>query len=933
MTFFEILGKIFIGPLKLIFEIIFELAYRMVGHPALAIIFLSLIMNILVLPLYRRADVMQAAARDTDAKLAPGIERIKRAFKGDERMMILQTYYRQNNYKPVQALNGSVSLLLQIPFFTAAFQFLSNLDILNGVSLGPIKDLSAPDGLIVIGGVAINVLPILMTAINFISSTIYVKGFPLKTKIQLYGMALVFLVLLYTSPAGLVFYWTLNNLFSLVKTIFFKLKNPQKVLRVLTFILGLGFIAFGGVIYETTSIKRRVFLVAVGVALLLPMILSLINKKKEDKKEKEVPKNNKTLFLSGGIFMTVLVGLLIPTTYIAASPQEYVDIVYFHNPLWYVASAACLAAGAFIVWMGVFYWLASPKGKLIFDRLIWALCGVTLVNYMFFGTKLGVITSALQYEEGMIFELKERLINTIVIVAVVGIMYLFAVKWHKAASFVLVTAIVALGGMSVVNMTKINSSVNEVKAQLSNSEDAPPQIKLSKDGQNVVVLMLDRAIGEYIPYIMQEKPELLKQFDGFTYYENTISFGAFTNFGTPPLFGGYEYTPVEMNKRDDEALVDKHNESLLIMPELFSDNGFDVTLIDPVYANYSWSKDLSFFDAYPEYNVYTTEGTYTNIESQEAAIANNHRNFFCFSVMKVLPVLLQPAVYDKGDYIQIIPEVDESIENMVYTTQTTDGPSKATGISANFMKEYQALQGLPYMTQINKDNAGSYVFMANGVTHEPMLLQTPDYVPSATVDNTEFDAANTDRFVLEDGRKIKSENIMHMIHYQSNVAALVQLGNWFDYLKSEDVYDNTKIILVSDHGRNLGQIEELIKKGSNGEETYDLQFYTPLLMVKDFNSKGFETSDEFMTNADVPTIAFKDLVENPVNPFTGKVIDSSEKTAHDQFIIMSELYDIAKNNGNTFLPSKWVSVKDNIWDIDNWNLYEEEAVVKEHAFP
>ena len=66
--------------------------------------------------------------------------------------------------------------------------------------------------------------------INVVSSAIYLKGFPLKTKIQLYGMALFFLVFLYNSPAALVFYWTLNNVFSLVKTIFYKLKKEEIII-------------------------------------------------------------------------------------------------------------------------------------------------------------------------------------------------------------------------------------------------------------------------------------------------------------------------------------------------------------------------------------------------------------------------------------------------------------------------------------------------------------------------------------------------------------------------------------------------------------------------------------------------------------------------------------------------------------------------------
>ena len=228
MSLGAILETIFIGPLKLVFEVIFQLAYMLVGIPGVSIIFLSLAMNFLVLPLYRRADAMQMQARDTEARLKKGMDHIKKTFSGSERMMILQTYYRQNDYSPLNALHGSISLLLEIPFFMAAYQFLSHLELLRGASFGPIADLGVPDGMISIGGTAVNVLPILMTLINFASAALYLKGFPLKTKIQTYGIALVFLVFLYDSPAGLVFYWTLNNVFSLCKNIAYKIAGRAK---------------------------------------------------------------------------------------------------------------------------------------------------------------------------------------------------------------------------------------------------------------------------------------------------------------------------------------------------------------------------------------------------------------------------------------------------------------------------------------------------------------------------------------------------------------------------------------------------------------------------------------------------------------------------------------------------------------------------------
>ena len=75
---------------------------------------------------------------------------------------------------------------------------------------GILKNLASPDALISFGNIHVNVLPILMTLINVISSEIYAKGMKFKEKIQLYGMALIFLVLLYNSPSGLVLYWTLT---------------------------------------------------------------------------------------------------------------------------------------------------------------------------------------------------------------------------------------------------------------------------------------------------------------------------------------------------------------------------------------------------------------------------------------------------------------------------------------------------------------------------------------------------------------------------------------------------------------------------------------------------------------------------------------------------------------------------------------------------
>ena len=923
MTFVLILETLILGPLKLLFELVYQVANSIMYNPALAIIAMSLVVNVLSFPLYRRADIMQEEAKCVENKLRNGVNHIKKSFSGDERMMMLQTYYRQNNYKPTQAIKGSTSLLLQIPFFMAAYNFLSNLQDLKHTSFGPIADLGEPDGLLIIGGIAINVLPILMTAINFVSSTIYLKGFPLKNKIQIYGMAILFLILLYPSPSGLVFYWTCNNFFSLCKTILYKVKNPQKILRVIASLAGIGIIVYG-LFFCNRNIKKRMLVIFVGVLLLGVLFVPAIKKftAKHIKPITAQPDNK--LFPIGSCFLAILCGALISSQLIADSPQEFVDVTYFYHPLWFVLSSFCYSAGLFLIWLRVFYWLASAKVKVIFGRAVWVLSGVMLVNYMFFGRKYGNISSDLIYDEGIQSALSEKIINIVVWAVLIAVLSFIVSKWKKAASSVLIVATLAIGVMSCVNVYTIKKSIDTVDLSASSER---PSFKLNKNGKNVVVIMLDRAVGTYVPYILNEKPELKQQFDGFTYYSNTISYGLSTNFGTPPLLGGYEYTPVEMNKRDSESLLKKHNEALFVMPVLFSENNFDVTVFDPPYANYKWIPDLSIYDAYPEIDAYITKGKFQSVEQKAQSNIVNRRNFFCFSVMKCMPVLTHSFFYDDGFYRKT-----ESFGELLYSNQVIENPSVARGYDKSFLKNYTVLENMSTMTEITNSSENTYLFMSNDATHEPSILQTPGYVPVEEVDNTQYDATHADRFTL-DGKAINVKSVNQMSHYHSNMAAFIQLGKWLDYLRENGVYDNTRIIIVADHGRAVGSSNDFVCKDFSYEGVTAESYY-PLFMVKDFNSEGFTVSDEFMTNADVPTLATQDIISNPVNPFTGKPINSDEKYAHDQLIIVSTDWRLDNyTDSNTFLPSRWASVSKDLRDQKNWAYYDEEVILKEHKLP
>lgn len=909
MSVLTILYALFIMPLQFAFEEIYFFAFKFCNNAGLSIIALSFIVNMLVLPLYDRADAMQIAERDIEEKLRKGVDHIKKTFKGDEQLMILQTYYKQNNYNPLDVIKGSASLFLEIPFFVAAYQFLSHLEILNGVPLGPIKDLGVPDGILTIEGLTINIMPIIMTGINLVSVYIFTKDFSLKIKCQLYGMALFFLMFLYDSPAGLVFYWSLNNLFNLIKTIIYKMDNPEKGIKCVMLIISVIFTCFSLVNIQNFNWKKIVF------SLICVLLLNLSFYKDKISfigiKEKVRYKNNYIVLLLCGCYLATITGVLIPSNVIKASPLEFIIPNYVEQPLWYVLYSYAIACGMFLFWPSVFYWLASEKYRRIILYAVYLLCGIFTVNFIFFGNNLGLISNTLKYENGLAFTRFDKLVNIISILTVVVLLSI----WFREGKHVLDSlsiALVSVVFMSLFNISFILRETNNIANVDTKSEK---MFHLSRNGRNIIVIMLDRAIGAYVPFIFNEKPELKEKFKGFTCYKNVLSHGGFTNLGTPGLYGGYEYIPVEMNKRKEEFVMDKHNEALKVMPVLLGKNGFDVVITDQPYANYKEIPDLSIYKDYPHIKTFNTIGNYSDISNEESATLIK-RNFYHFSIVKILPLFLQKYFYDEGRYNNLTKRTD----NQVIISET-----QAVGFFRPFLWSYNVLTRLSAFTQITEEGDNA-LFITNNATHEPCLLQMPDYVPAEIIDNTGLD--DTKRFTMG-SQEIDVKNKIQVTHYHVNVAAYIQLGKWFDFLRAQNVYDNSRIIIVSDHGHRIHS-----NKGNDLEidlkiegEMQNIDYYHPVLFVKDFQSKEFSYSEEFMTNADTPSIVLQGLIKNPVNPFTDKIISNEYKHTSKQYVYAAYGWNIYKNNGKQFWAGPWLSVDNDVRDKKNWKLVKKNAVL------
>jgi len=211
MYLIELLDNLFIQPLLIICEYVFTTIHLVIPSTGLSIALFSVVINLALMPVYYQMERSGRLNKQNNDRLRSEVARIKAHYKGRERYYYIRTLYRQFGYKPWSAIFSSTDLLLQILVFATVYSFLSHNTYIMGSYFGIIEDLGEPDRLFY----GFNLLPFIMTVLN-IFATVYYTQDPSRRR-NAYLLSAFFLVLLYSSPSGLVLYWTCNNAFSLIR--------------------------------------------------------------------------------------------------------------------------------------------------------------------------------------------------------------------------------------------------------------------------------------------------------------------------------------------------------------------------------------------------------------------------------------------------------------------------------------------------------------------------------------------------------------------------------------------------------------------------------------------------------------------------------------------------------------------------------------------
>jgi YidC/Oxa1 family membrane protein insertase len=218
-------SKGFLAPLETILKVLLTFFNRIVHNYGVAIILLTLVVKLILFPLTKKGSEstlrMQA--------LAPRIKEIQDKYKDNPQKMnqAMAEFYKAEGYNP---LSGCLPMLLQLPIFFAMYNLFNNHFDLRGAMFIPgwIPDLSIPESvyhfdsfrLPILGWTDIRLLPFIYVG----SQLLYGKVTQTpdqqnnaQMKMMLYAMPIVFFFILYDVPSGLLVYWIMSNVLTMVQ--------------------------------------------------------------------------------------------------------------------------------------------------------------------------------------------------------------------------------------------------------------------------------------------------------------------------------------------------------------------------------------------------------------------------------------------------------------------------------------------------------------------------------------------------------------------------------------------------------------------------------------------------------------------------------------------------------------------------------------------
>jgi hypothetical protein len=413
---------------------------------------------------------------------------------------------------------------------------------------------------------------------------------------------------------------------------------------------------------------------------------------------------------------------------------------------------------------------------------------------------------------------------------------------------------------------------------------------------NVLVVFLDRFMGSYIESILQTDPELAQRLSGFTWYPRTVSAGENSIAGVHPMLGGYDYTPVEMNARG-KPLLDLSVEAFSILPYNFSKKGYRVNVVSPRGLGFTMAGDCKYLEmdgvscTHISPTVASNKARQVGFPLNDLAKSDYADLLVLLGSMRGAPYVLKEALRVNGPWR---PFMDHS--------------------AGTTFRQWAELQAFGTMSETRAEQS-NFNFISSILPHEPYFIGE-DCRPQQ------------EQFVvpLDEVHRRGHTSLFSLQHSIAARCTLLGVADYLDFLKSAGVYDNTRIVIVSDHGI-VGDVEDTSARAVAGGTQQNLFVRTrSLLLVKDAGAVGaLRISDQFMPNAEVPRIVCEQI-GGCVNPYLNdRPIEARGRD--DPFYVSLVPWQFSLQNHTSFVINEQYVLKGkDPFDAKGWVVLKSSAI-------
>lgn len=222
------------GVLTKIAVVMLKFVNDFFSNYGISIIVLTIALRVIFFPLTVKSMKSMKAMQNKMKSLKPEIDALKEKYKDDKstQQAEMMKLYTSNNINPLSSLGGCLPLLIQLPVFIALyFALLYSIDLRHSSFLW-VNDLSQPEHLFDVLGIPFRVLPLLMGVSWFLSQRLTPMTAPgsetmeLQMKLMQF-MPIIFTVMFWGLPSGLILYWTVSNILSVAQQLYINRQVPD----------------------------------------------------------------------------------------------------------------------------------------------------------------------------------------------------------------------------------------------------------------------------------------------------------------------------------------------------------------------------------------------------------------------------------------------------------------------------------------------------------------------------------------------------------------------------------------------------------------------------------------------------------------------------------------------------------------------------------